>query len=87
MSCVGDMSCGWVSELRPASWVCPLAGWQNLVPCQGELMVLDLLFGGKVFVLGGDWRQILPVEAHANRTTFVETCLKNLPLWSSSKQF
>ncbi|GBM58757.1 hypothetical protein AVEN_179313-1 [Araneus ventricosus] len=52
-----------------------------------DLMNSDLPFGGKVFVLGGDWRQILPVEVHANRTTIIETCLKNSPLWSTFKQF
>ncbi|GBM40238.1 hypothetical protein AVEN_183554-1 [Araneus ventricosus] len=45
-----------------------------------DLMNYDLSFGGKAFVLGGDWRQILPVAMHANRTTIIETCLKNSPL-------
>ncbi|GBN54440.1 hypothetical protein AVEN_170934-1, partial [Araneus ventricosus] len=52
-----------------------------------DLTGSDLPFGGKVFVLGGDWRQILPVAVHANRTTILETCLKNSPLWSIFKQF
>ncbi|GBM45495.1 hypothetical protein AVEN_210227-1 [Araneus ventricosus] len=47
----------------------------------------DLPFGGKVSVLGGDWKQILPVAVHANRTTIIETCLNNSPLWSTFKQF
>ncbi|GFV13288.1 ATP-dependent DNA helicase [Trichonephila clavipes] len=50
-------------------------------------MGLDLPFGGNVFILGGDWRQILPVVVHANRITIAETCLKNSPLWSSFKKF
>ncbi|GFV93151.1 ATP-dependent DNA helicase [Trichonephila clavipes] len=52
-----------------------------------DLMGLDVPFGGKVFVLGGDWKQILPVAVHVNRTAIVETCLKNSPLRSSFKQF
>ncbi|GBN84932.1 hypothetical protein AVEN_265768-1 [Araneus ventricosus] len=52
-----------------------------------DLMNSDLPFGGKVFVLGGDWRQILPVAVHANRATSIQTCLKNSPLWSTFKQF
>ncbi|GBM10774.1 hypothetical protein AVEN_153-1 [Araneus ventricosus] len=52
-----------------------------------DLTGSDLPFGGNVFVLGGDWRQILPVAVHANRTTILETCLKNSPLWSIFKQF
>ncbi|GBN07528.1 hypothetical protein AVEN_252901-1 [Araneus ventricosus] len=38
-----------------------------------DLMNSDLTFGGKVSVLGGDWRHILPVAVHANRTTIIET--------------
>ncbi|GFY64708.1 ATP-dependent DNA helicase [Trichonephila inaurata madagascariensis] len=52
-----------------------------------DLMGLDVPFGSKVFVLGGDWRQMLPGAVHANRTVIVETCLKNSPPWSSFKQF
>ncbi|GFV82387.1 ATP-dependent DNA helicase [Trichonephila clavipes] len=52
-----------------------------------DLMGVDIPFGGKIFVLGGDWRQTLPDAVHANRTAIVETCLKNSPLWSSFKHF
>ncbi|GBL76343.1 hypothetical protein AVEN_234581-1 [Araneus ventricosus] len=52
-----------------------------------DLMNFDLPFVGKVFVLGDYWRQILPVAVYANRTTIIETCLKNSPLWSTFKQF
>ncbi|GFT00603.1 ATP-dependent DNA helicase [Trichonephila clavipes] len=41
---------------------------------------LDIPFGSKNFVLGGDWRPISPVSIHANRTSIEETCLKNSPL-------
>ncbi|GFS52780.1 ATP-dependent DNA helicase [Trichonephila inaurata madagascariensis] len=50
-------------------------------------MGLYVPFGGKVNVLGGDWRQILPFAVYANRTAIVETWLKNSSLWSSFKQF
>ncbi|XP_073532460.1 uncharacterized protein [Phyllobates terribilis] len=33
-------------------------------------------FGGKVFILGGDFRQCLPVLTHATRTEIVDCCLK-----------
>ncbi|GFY42415.1 ATP-dependent DNA helicase [Trichonephila inaurata madagascariensis] len=52
-----------------------------------EIISLDVPFGGKIFVLGGDWRPILPVAVHANRTSIDETCLKNSTLWSSFKHF
>ncbi|GFT06797.1 hypothetical protein TNCV_643381 [Trichonephila clavipes] len=35
LSFVGGMSSNPVSELRPASWVCPVAGWQNSVLRRG----------------------------------------------------
>ncbi|GBO43139.1 hypothetical protein AVEN_121655-1 [Araneus ventricosus] len=52
-----------------------------------DLMNYYLPFGSKGFVLSDDWRQILSVVVHANRTTIIETFLKNSPLWSTFKQF
>ena len=42
-------------------------------------------FGGKIFVLGGDFRQVLPVVPHGSRTIIVENCLKRSPLWKNFK--
>ena len=39
-------------------------------------------FGGKFFILGGDFRQVLPVVRHASRAAIVASSLKNSPLWS-----
>jgi hypothetical protein len=41
----------------------------------------EILFGGKVFLLGGDFRQVLPVVPRQPRTVIVENCLKSSPLW------
>jgi hypothetical protein len=41
----------------------------------------DVPFGGKVFILGGDFRQVLPVVPRQPRTVIVENCLKSSPLW------
>jgi hypothetical protein len=38
-------------------------------------------FGGKVFILGGDFRQVLPIVPRQPRTVIVENCLKSSPLW------
>lgn len=38
-------------------------------------------FGGKVMVLGGDFRQLLPVVRAGNRTTIMEVCVVSNPLW------
>ena len=50
-----------------------------------ELTCENIPFGGKIFVLGGDFRQVLPVMPHGSRTTIVENCLKRSPLWQHFK--
>jgi ATP-dependent DNA helicase PIF1 len=44
-------------------------------------------FGGKILVLGGDWRQTLPVIPNADRSTIVDAALKASPLWRHFKIF
>lgn len=39
-------------------------------------------FGGKLFVFGGDFRQVLPVIPNATRGQTVAQCLNHSPLWS-----
>ena len=51
-----------------------------------DLLLRDVMnnghsFGGKVIVLGGDFRQVLPVVRHATRSAIVESTLKHSPLW------
>ena len=46
-----------------------------------ELLGNDLPFGGKVVILGGDWKQILPVVPFANRPDIVQATLKSSALW------
>ncbi|XP_039688693.1 ATP-dependent DNA helicase PIF1-like [Medicago truncatula] len=43
---------------------------------------LDIPFGGKVVVLGGDFRQILPVMPKATRPDIVHASINSSPLWS-----
>ena len=38
-------------------------------------------FGGKVLLLGGDFRQCLPVVRHGNRVKVVESTIKNCATW------
>ena len=52
-----------------------------------EITRVDVPFGGKIFLLGGDFRQVLPVIPHGSRTAIVENCLKRSPLWSHFKVF
>ena len=40
------------------------------------LMNNNIPFGGKDIILGGDFRQTLPVIPKANRTNIVDKCIK-----------
>ena len=46
-----------------------------------DLTASDQPFGGKVIVLGGDFRQVLPVVKHANQAGIADACLRRSPLW------
>ena len=46
-----------------------------------EVQENSLPFGGKVIVLGGDFRQTLPVVVRGSRTEIVEVCLKSSTMW------
>jgi ATP-dependent DNA helicase PIF1 len=46
-----------------------------------DIMESPVPFGGKVLVLSGDFRQILPVVRRATRAQIVASCLKRSPLW------
>jgi hypothetical protein len=51
-----------------------------------DLMNNNLPFGGKVILLGGDFRQCLPVVKHANRVVIVQSSIKYSQLWTSFEQ-
>ncbi|ELP91476.1 hypothetical protein EIN_143760 [Entamoeba invadens IP1] len=40
-----------------------------------------LPFGGKVVIVGGDFRQTLPVVPHGSKNDIVKTCVKMAPVW------
>ena len=44
--------------------------------------IADMPFGGKVMVLGGDLRQILPVIEGGTRSQVINAAITNSPLWS-----
>ena len=55
-----------------------------------DILLRDLMnntkpFGGKVLLLGGDFRQCLPVVKKGNRVKIVQACLKMGSLWSKFK--
>lgn len=42
-----------------------------------DVCALDLPFGGKVLVLGGDWKQLCPVVEHGTREDQVAESIKS----------
>ena len=46
-----------------------------------DIMHSDLPFGGKCVVMGGDFRQILPVIPKASRSDIVAACINSSSLW------
>jgi hypothetical protein len=51
-----------------------------------EVMNNEKPFGGKVFVVGGDFRQTLPVVARGTRADIIECCIKSSRLWRNFTQ-
>ena len=64
----------------------PMAPWQAL-ECVDmtlrDLTGIDFPFGGKVVVLGGEFRQVLPVMPHSTRADVVSHSIKAHELWLS----
>ncbi|CAF3306522.1 unnamed protein product [Rotaria socialis] len=48
-----------------------------------DIMNINLPFGGKIMVLGGDFRQVLPVTRFGNRSELIAASLKSSDLLSS----
>ena len=46
-----------------------------------DVMNNDLLFGGKIVVLGGDFRQLLPIKVHGTRCEIVDLSINHSIIW------
>uniref|UniRef100_A0A7N2MWF6 ATP-dependent DNA helicase n=1 Tax=Quercus lobata TaxID=97700 RepID=A0A7N2MWF6_QUELO len=46
-----------------------------------DLMEINSPFGGKVLILGGDFRQVLPVIPKGTKAELLDACIVNSPLW------
>ncbi|GJZ02050.1 ATP-dependent DNA helicase PIF1-like protein [Tanacetum coccineum] len=51
-----------------------------------DITGVKLPFGGKIMVLGGDFRQVLPVVRHGTRAQIIDLSLRMSPLWSIIKR-
>ncbi|XP_076936037.1 uncharacterized protein LOC143602975 [Bidens hawaiensis] len=47
-----------------------------------DIIGVSLPFGGKIMVMGGDFRQVLPVIKRGTRAQVVDSSLRMSPLWS-----
>jgi len=46
-----------------------------------DLTEIDKPFGGIIFIMGGDFRQILPVVIRGTRAHIIDACIKSSELW------
>ncbi|XP_022041580.1 uncharacterized protein LOC110944175 [Helianthus annuus] len=51
-----------------------------------DITGITLPFGGKIMVMGGDFRQVLPVIKKGTRAQIVDASLRMSPLWSLTKR-
>ncbi|GKA91510.1 ATP-dependent DNA helicase PIF1-like protein [Tanacetum coccineum] len=51
-----------------------------------DITGVKLPFGGKIAVLGGDFRQVLPVVRRGTRAQIVDSSLRMSPLWTIIKK-
>ncbi|XP_058802820.1 uncharacterized protein LOC131670858 [Phymastichus coffea] len=47
----------------------------------------NLPFGGKVIIVGGDLRQLLPIKVHGTRSEILSLCVKYSPVWNYFTKF
>ncbi|XP_070494675.1 uncharacterized protein [Chironomus tepperi] len=64
----------------------PKTGLRCIDKLLREIMNCEKIFGGKVIVVGGDFRQTLPVVPRGTRTDIIECCIKSSPLWRHFNQ-
>ena len=49
--------------------------------CLQDITGTKEMFGGKVMLLGGDFRQVLPVVLRATQSVVMDTCIKQSIIW------
>jgi len=65
----------------------PLHAYNAIDKLLQDISGNDTMFGGAVFLWGGDFRQVLPVVQHGHPIAISEKCIKNTPNWAYVKKF
>ncbi|XP_051165645.1 uncharacterized protein LOC127284299 [Leptopilina boulardi] len=52
-----------------------------------DIMKSNVAFGGKIVILGGDFRQTLPIKERGTRSEIVNLSIKNSKLWKHFKKY
>ncbi|CAG8683671.1 2635_t:CDS:1, partial [Acaulospora morrowiae] len=68
----------------------PMASCQSLNVIEAglrDLMQNSVPFGGKIIILGGDFRQVLPIVRHGSCIAQVNASLKRSSLWALFQKF
>jgi hypothetical protein len=47
----------------------------------------NILFGGKIFIMGGDFRQTLPIQKHATKAQQIDLSIKHSKYWDQLTLF
>ena len=55
--------------------------------CLRDIMQCDIPFGGKIFLLGGDFRQVLPVIPRAQPTTLIENTIRKAKVFQHIQHY
>nr|XP_025636459.2 uncharacterized protein LOC112730605 [Arachis hypogaea] len=58
---------------------------QSLYRTLRDILTNDMPFGGKVMVMGGDFRQVLPVVSKGSKSQMISASIVKSHLWASTK--
>jgi len=65
----------------------PLHAYNAVDKLLRDINVIDTMFGGRVFLWGGDFRQVLQVVQHDHPITIIERSIKKSINWAYVKKY
>lgn len=60
---------------------------KKLIKSLKDIMIINTLFDGNIIVLGGDFRQTLPIVQNGRKNDFINESLLNSPIWSQLEKY